>query len=181
MTRLIERKSYDGAEERLQRLGLQSLWNELEAILRFKLLIEERRDANGGAAVRDMIDTAFIEAGGWKNLQTGGVDWTKCKTVNGTRVCLGVEIQFSGRSDLLIVDVAHLRDAITVGSIDVGVMVVPSDRLGKFLTDRGPSFSDATRAIERARAQDLPLVVVALEHDGPGPALAKRRTRQGRA
>ena len=70
MTRPIERKSYDGAEERLQRLGLQSLWNELETILRFKLLIEERRDANGGAAVRDMIDAAFIEAGGWKNLQT---------------------------------------------------------------------------------------------------------------
>ena len=68
-----------------------------------------------------------------------------------------------------------------MGSIDIGVMFVPSDRLGKFLTDRGPKFADATRAIERARAQDLPLVVLALEHDGPGPALAKRRTRQGRA
>jgi hypothetical protein len=100
---------------------------------------------------------------------------------HGTQPCLGVEIQFSGRSDLLIVDVAHLRDEIIEGSIDVGVMVVPSDRLGKFLTDRGPKFSDATRAIERARAHDLPLIVLALEHDGPGPPLAKRRTRQGRA
>ena len=182
MTLLIERKSYDGAEERIQRLGLQPLWNELERVLGgFQLCVEERRDANGGAAVRDMIDAAFMQAGGWKKLQTGGVDWTKCKTVNGTRVCLGVEIQFSGRSDLLIVDVAHLRDEIIEGSIDVGVMVVPSDRLGKFLTDRGPKFADATRAIERARAQDLPLIVLALEHDGPGPALAKRRTRQGRA
>jgi len=58
-------------------------------------------------------------------------------------------------------------------------MIVPSDRLGKYLTDRGPRFSEATRAVERARAGDLPLVVLALEHDGPGPALAKRRTRQG--
>jgi len=130
--------------------------------------------------VRDLLDSAFSNAGGWKKLVSGGVDWTKCKTVNGTQICLGVEIQFSGRSDLLIVDVAHLRDMIIAGAIDIGVMIVPSDRLGKYLTDRGPRFSDATRAVERARAEDLPLVVLALEHDGPGPALAKRRTRQGK-
>jgi hypothetical protein len=181
MTRVAERKDYDGATERIQRLGLQPLWDELEKVLTgFQLFVEERRDANGGAAVRDMIDREFVRVGGWSNLQTGGIDWTKCKIINGTRVCLGVEIQFSGRSDLLIVDVTHLRDEITAGAIDVGVMVVPSDRLGKFLTDRGPKFSDAIRAIKRARAEDAPLIVLALEHDGVGPALPKRRTRQGR-
>ena len=77
-------------------------------------------------------------------------------------------------------DVAHLREEIINGAIDAGAIVVPSDRLGKFLTDRGPKFSDAIRAIERARAEDLPLLVLALEHDGVGPPLIKRRTRQGR-
>lgn len=159
-------------------MGLDSLWREFEETIEgVQLRVKEERDANGGAAVRDLIDQAFVRTGGWVKQQTGGVDWTKCKTVNGTRVCVGVEVQFSGRSDLLIVDVAHLRDEIVTGAIDIGVMAVPSDRLGRFLTDRGPSFSDATRAIERARAQDLPLIVVALEHDGPGPALPKRRTR----
>jgi len=181
MPHIVERKNYDGALERIRRLGLSSLWEEIETILTsFRLLIVEERDANGGAAVRDLLDAAFFLAGGWSKLVSGGVDWTKCKTVNGTKVCVGVEIQFSGRSDLLIVDVAHLRDEIITGAIDIGVMVVPSDRLGRYLTDRGPRFSDATRAVERARAEDLPLVVLALEHDGTGPALPKRRTRQGK-
>lgn len=181
MPQVVERKNYDGALERIRRLGLSSLWDEIETILTsFPLHIKEERDANGGAAVRDLLDAAFSMAGGWSKLVSGGVDWTKCKTVNGTKVCVGVEIQFSGRSDLLIVDVAHLRDEIITGAIDIGVMVVPSDRLGKYLTDRGPRFSDATRAVERARAEDLPVVVLALEHDGAGPALPKRRTRQGK-
>ena len=173
MAQITERRNYDGALERIDRLGLGSLWNEFEGILTsFELRVKEERDANGGAVVRDLVDLAFSQAGGWKKQQTGGVDWTKCKTVNGTRVCIGVEVQCSGRSDLLIVDVAHLRDEIITGGIDVGVMVVPSDRLGKFLTDRSPKFSDAIRAIDRARATDLPLIVLALEHDGAGPALA---------
>jgi hypothetical protein len=182
MPRVSARTYYNGAEERLERLGLQPLWSELESILTgFVLLVAEERDANGGAAVRALIDPRFETAGGWENRASGGIDWTKCLVVNGTRVCLGVEIQFSARSDLLIVDVAHLRDELTRGTIDVGVVVVPSDRLAVFLTDRVARYSDAVKAVERARASDLPLAVIALEHDGPGPPLTKRRTRQGRA
>lgn len=181
MPRITERKFFNGTEEKLSRLGLGQLWHELETILTgFELLVEERKDANGGAAVRDQIDPRFRAAQGWENRQTGGVDWTKCHTVNGTRVCLGVEIQFSGRSDLLIVDVAHLREEIIEGRIDAGVIVVPSDRLATFLTDRVARYSDAVKAVDRACATDLPLAVLALEHDGPGPPLQKRRTRQGR-
>jgi hypothetical protein len=95
-------------------------------------------------------------------------------------VCLGVEVQFSARSDLLIVDVQHLRDEITEGRIDVGVIVVPSNKLAYFLTDRVARYTDAVKAVERARASDLPLAVLALEHDGSGPALIKRQTRQGK-
>ena len=124
MPRIVERRIYNGALERIQRLGLSSLWQEIETtVTTFRLLITEERDANGGAAVRDLLDSAFLKAGGWKNLVSGGIDWTKCKTVNGTQICIGVEIQFSGRSDLLIVDVAHLRDKIIAGAIDIGVMI----------------------------------------------------------
>lgn len=104
-----------------------------------------------------------------------------CHTVNGTRVCLGVEIQFSvpAASDLIFVDLQYLCDEIIAGQIDVGVIVVPSDKLAYFLTDRVARYTDAVKAVERARATDLPLAVLALEHDGPGPALKKRQTRQG--
>jgi hypothetical protein len=181
MPKIADRKFFNGTNEKLDRLGLRGLWQELETLLtRFELLVVEARDSNGGAAVRVLIDDRFRTAGGWENKATGGVDWTKCRTVNGTRVCLGVEIQFSARSDLLIVDVQHLRDEITEGRIDVGVIVVPSNKLAYFLTDRVARYTDAVKAVERARASDLPLVVLALEHDGPGPALMKRQTRQGK-
>src|SRR5207302_99492 len=123
----------------------------------------------------------FVNASGWTKHQTGDVDWAKCLTINGVRVCVGVEVQMYGRSDLLIVDVVHLRDQINGGQIDVGVLVTPSDGLSVFLTDRVASFSAALVAVERARARDdLPLIILGLSHDGPGAPLAKRRTRQGR-
>jgi hypothetical protein len=181
MPSIAERKSYNGAEQRIERLGLGPLWDELTVILTgFQLLVAEARDANGGAAVREFIDVRFDKSAGWNKSQTGDVDWVKCRTVNGTRVCLGVEIQMSARSDLVIIDVVHLRDRINAGLIDVGVLVTPSDALSIFLTDRAPGFSDAVVAVERARAQDLPLIILGLSHDGPGEPLAKKKTRQGR-
>jgi len=172
---------FNGTDAKLDRLGLRSIWKQLESVLTgFDLRVAEQKDSNGGAAVRELLDSRFQAVGGWENKQTGGVDWTKCHTANGTRVCLGVEIQFSARSDLLIVDVQHLRDEITAGRIDIGVIVVPSDKLAYFLTDRVARYTDAVKAIERARATDLPLAVLALDHDGPGPALKKRQTRQGK-
>lgn len=178
MPTIVEEKVYDGALERITRLGLHALVNEVRSICTsFRLLVKEQRDANGGAAVRRVIDAGFGQATGWTKSQTGDVDWVKCHVVNGTRVCLGVEVQFSARSDLLVIDVIHLRKALVRGSIDVGILLVPSDRLSVFLTDRGPSVSDAKRHITEARADDLPLLLIALEHDGPGPSLAKQVKR----
>jgi hypothetical protein len=182
MPRIVAEHSFDGAAERIERLGLAPLRQELDRILTdFELLVEERRDANGAAEIRKRFDDRFSTATGWVKKQSGGVDWTKCHTLNGASVCLGVEIQMSARSDLLIVDVQHLREQIIAGSSDVGVIVVPSDRLAVFLTDRVGRYSDAVRAVDRARAEDLPLLVLGIEHDGPGPAIEKRRTRQGRS
>lgn len=144
MPRIVAEELYNGAPGRIARLGLSPLLDELRGILTgFPLLVKEARDANGGAAVRRLIDSRFPQS--WANVQTGDVDWTKCHTINGTRVCVGVEIQMSARSDLLVIDVIHLRRALEGGLIDVGVLVVPSDRLGVFLTDRGPRMSDAKR------------------------------------
>lgn len=178
MPRVVEEQPYNGVRERIERLGLAPLLDELRGILQgFTLRVKEARDANGGAAVRRLIDARFERATGWTKKQTGDVDWTKCVTVNGTRVCVGVEIQFSARSDLVVIDLIHLRKAVTDGKIDVAVLVVPSDRLGVFLTDRGPKIADAKRHVREARADDLPILLIALEHDGPGPALAKQPKR----
>jgi len=178
MPKIVEEEQYNGAAERIQRLGLASLLNEIRAIIsNYQLLVKEERDANGGAAVRKLMDAQFQNADGWKKKQTGDVDWTKCRIVNGTRVCIGVEIQFSARSDLLAIDLIHLRKAIVRGHIDVGVLVVPSDKLGVFLTDRGPKMADAKRHVLEAKSEDLPLIIMAVEHDGPGPALAKQFKR----
>jgi hypothetical protein len=51
VARIVEEHAYNGASERVQRLGLTMLLNELRVILAgFDLPVEERRDANGAAA-----------------------------------------------------------------------------------------------------------------------------------
>ncbi len=178
MTKIVEEESYNGAKERIKRLGLDPLLSEIRSIITdFSLLVKESRDANGGAAVRKLMDAQFQKSKGWSKNQTGDVDWTKCQVVNGTKVCIGVEIQFSARSDLLVIDLIHLRKAIVKGQIDVGILVVPSNKLGVFLTDRGPKMADAKRHVVEAKAEDLPLILIAIEHDGPGPPLAKQFKR----
>ena len=177
---ISDEKAFNGVLARIERLGLSSLMNELRAIVTdFRLEVEESVDSNGGAALRELIDDRFVTATGWVKKQTGGIDWTKCHAVNGTRTCIGVEVQVSARSDLLVMDIVHIRDAIEIGAIDVGVLVVPSDKLAAFLTDRAPCWSDAIRHVGHAKAADLPLLVLAIEHDGAGVALKKRKKRSG--
>jgi hypothetical protein len=72
----------------------------------------------------------------------------------------------------------HLTAAFRAGSLDVGAVIVPSNRLSRFLTDRGPSIADAKRHAHAARLEDSPLILIAIEHDGPGPALAKQFKRR---
>ncbi|HET8775276.1 MAG TPA: hypothetical protein VFP80_15865 [Thermoanaerobaculia bacterium] len=175
MPKITEQRDYNGVLARIERLGLTPLVEQLKGILTdFSLLVKEEKDSNGGAAVRKLIDGRFEDAGGWKITKAGDVDWIKCHVVNGTSVCLGVEIQFSARSDLLVMDICHLRDALTDGVIDIGILVVPDDTLARYLTDRGPRFSDAVRHVRAARAEDFPLLLLGLRHDGRGEPLAKQ-------
>lgn len=88
-----------------------------------------------------------------------------------------MEIQVSGRSDVISVDPIHLRKELLQGVIDLAVLVVPSDKLGYFLTDRVAKLSAAKHRIEMARAEDMPFVLIAMNHDGPGPALIKQPKR----
>ena len=133
--KIFEEKFYNGAQDRLNRLGLNPLMDEIRGIVTgFPLLVKEATDANGGAAVRKLLDQRFDIPTGWTKKQTGDVDWSKCLSLDGARVCIGVEIQFSARSDLVI----------------------------------------------EAKVEDLPLVLISLEHDGPGPPLAKQMKRRMR-
>lgn len=174
----LEETAYDGFYEKTKRLGLDGILDEVRKILSgFSLFVLEKKDSNGGAALREIIDERFTGAIGWKKKQTGDVDWTKCHKVNGTEVCLGIEVQMSARSDMLVMDIHHLRTGMAAGRIDVGVLAVPSDVLGGFLTDRAPCLSDAKRHVDVARATDLPLLLIGIAHDGPGNALPKRYKR----
>ena len=175
MPKIVEEVYYDGARERIGRLGLTPIIDEIRGLLAgFPLLVKEQKDSNGGAAVRKLIDERFESVGGWAKKVSGDIDWIKCKTVNGTSVCVGVEVQVSARSDLLVMDMIHLNAAFREGRIDVGFVVVPSDRLSKYLTDRAPCMSDAKKHAKAARLKDSSLVLFAIEHDGPGAPLAKQ-------
>jgi len=172
---------YDGAREKVCRLGLADLLLEVQdVLLSMEVRLKEEKDANGAAVLRKMIDAEFEGRGGWEKITAGGIDWTKKLRYNqSVLVRLGVELQVSARSDMLIRDIVHLRNSIDNGEIDVGVVVVPDDRLQVFLPDRTPAFKDAVKYIEEEfkEAMNYPLVVMAIEHDGPGDALGKQARR----
>lgn len=174
-------KYYDGARQKICRLGIADLYLELQDILLGTVIrLLEEKDANGAAEVRKAVDAAFEAAKDWKKITAGGIDWIKRLRYNQTlMVRIGVELQVSARSDLLVRDIIHLRNSVDRGEIDVGIVVVPDDRMQVYLPDRTPSYRDAIRYIEEEfrEAMNYPLVVLAVEHDGPGPALKKQERK----
>lgn len=174
-------KYYGGARDKVCRLGLADLFLEVQQILLdTKITLEEKAKANGAAVIREALDGALANASGWTQIRAGGIDWSKQRRYNVNFVSkIGVEIQVSARSDLLIRDVVHLRNSLQKAEIDVGVIVVPSDRMQRFLPDRTPSFRDAVRYIEQEfkEATTFPIVVIAIEHDSTGTALLKRKRK----
>ena len=171
---ITNRKSFNGFDVKVDRIGLRPLILEVEsAVEGFSLLLEERKHANGTRGIRQSIDANFAEIGGWNKITVGGVDWTKSDARGST---VGVEVQVSGRSDLLAVDMLHLGNDLMGGIVDVGVIVVPDDALSHFLTDRTPNLRTALRHID----ENMAVQIIAFSHDGIGPALAKMRTNLGR-
>jgi hypothetical protein len=105
----------------------------------------------------------------WRKIASGGIDWQKS---SGTGTRLGVEVQVSGRSDMLGVDIMHLKDEINKGRIDAGLIIVPNDSLSKFLTDRTPNLATAIKHVQD-KARDMPIGIVAFGHDGVGTPLER--------
>lgn len=115
-------KFYDGARDKVCRLGIADLFLELQQIiLDTPITLLEEKDANGAAAVRVAIDCSFERMGGWEKKGSGGVDWIKKIRYNQSILSrLGVEVQVSARSDLLIRDIVHLRNSLQGSEIDKG-------------------------------------------------------------
>lgn len=177
-------KFYGGSREKVCRLGLADLFLELQQIVfDSRVTIAETVDGNGAAAVREIIDAQFHAAKDWVKITSGGVDWKKRIRYNATFMArIGVEVQVSARSDLLIRDIVHLRNSLQTSEIDVGVIVVPSDTFQKYLPDRTPCLTDAVRYIEEEfrEATTFPIVLMAVEYDTVGAALPKKTTNQGK-
>ena len=173
---ISEARQYNGFEHKVERLDLSSVVAEVQSTLGFQLLVKESKHANGTQGLRKIIDAAFERIPGWTKITVGGTDWTKS---NGRGATVGVEVQVSGRSDMLAVDIMHLKEDLENGTIDVGVIIVPDDYLSPFLTDRTPNYATAIKHVDD-RASHLPISVIAFRHDGFGPALPKMRTNLGR-
>lgn len=174
---IVSRHDYNGFVTKVQRLQLSALVDEAESTLpSFELFVEERKYANGTKGLRQSIDSGFTATGGWIKTTVGGIDWQKSSPLGAK---LGVEVQVSGRSDMLAVDIMHLKEEINSGRIDAGLIIVPHDQLSKFLTDRTPNLRTAIKHVED-KARDMPIRVVAFVHDGLGPALGKMITNLGR-
>ena len=176
---------YGGAREKVCRLGLADLFFELmQIIFETRIEIVEKREVNGAAVVREALDRGFAAGKDWVKITSGGIDWVKRIRYNQTFLArLGVEIQVSSRSDLLIRDIVHLRNSLQESHIDAGVIVVPSERFQTFLPSRTPSFRDAMRYIEQEfkEAMTFPIIIMAVEHDDIGLVpLPKKKTNIGR-
>ena len=113
---IVSRHDYNGFLTNVQRLQLSGLVDEAEStLLGFELTVEERKHANVTRGLRQIIDQCFDAIGDWRKTTVGGVDWQKSSPIGAK---LGVEVQVSGRSDMLAVDIMHLKEeSITVGSM----------------------------------------------------------------
>jgi hypothetical protein len=173
---IVDEVYYNGFQQKIERLGLDVRYNEIKKTFSFSLLLCEQRQINGTKPIRRAFDEGFSRLLGWRKVTSGGIDWTAA-SANGSSI--GVEVQVSGRSDMLAVDVLHLRGDLENGTIDAGVIIVPSDLLSRYLTDRTPNLATAKRHIGD-QFRNLPLCLLAFEHDGPGDPIPKMVTNLGK-
>ncbi len=183
--RITVELAYDGLERRIQRLHLSPVVEEVRQLLRnMHVVLSERPSSNSGATLRKLISWEFKEAVGWLKKTGRGADWWKFVKVGDARVCLASTIRVSGRSELIVADLRRLCRLVRGGEIDAGMVIVPSDRLASFLKGGRPSLGGTLTAIEYSDSQGIPLLVMAVEHDGAGPPLgvtnAKSRGRRNR-
>jgi hypothetical protein len=159
-------------------LGLTGPLLELEeALLSAEFRFEDDAYNEDALRLNNVLDEALESRDGWEKPSADGVHWVKkWRYDQAVLACLGVKLEGASCGSALRDGIVHLRYAIIKGLIDVGVVVVPDDRLQVFLPDRTPSFKDAVRYIEEEfkEAMNYPFVIMAVEHDGPGDALPKQ-------
>lgn len=176
-------KFFGYGRQKIARLGLTDLFlNVQEIVLETRVTLIESVRANRAGRIKKEINASFFSRKDWVQTKAGAIHRGRRLFDNrNCRPILGVQIQVSARSDLLIRDVVHLRNSLQKAEIDVGVIVVPDDRMQKFLPARTPSFSDAVRYIEVEfkEAMTFPIVVMGIEHDSPGKAIPKKTTNLG--
>ena len=183
--KISKMKFYGGSREKVCRLGLAHIYLELqEIIMCTEVRVLEEKQANSAGHVRELIDGTFSKYSDWVQSKSGDIDWVKRFRYNQTIVSrLGVEVQVSGRSDLLARDIVHIRNNLQDSHIDVGVIIVPSNYFEYYLTDRVANYSYAVRYVEEElrEAQSYPIVLLGIEHDGfSEDALPKKRTNRGK-
>ena len=183
--KISKMRFYGGSREKVCRLGLAHIFLELQEILiSTEVCVLNKKQANGAGRVRELIDEKFGQYEDWVQSKSGDIDWVKRFRYNQTIVSrIGVEIQVSGRSDLLARDIVHIRNNLQDSHIDVGVIVVPADQFEYFLTDRVANFSYAVRYVEEElrEAQSYPIILLAIEHDGfSDEPLPKKKTNKGK-
>lgn len=183
--KISKMKFYGGAREKVCRLGLSHIFLELQEILiSTNIEIIEKKQENGAGRVRELIDETFSRYDDWIQSKSGDIDWIKRFRYNETILSrIGVEIQISGRSDLLARDIIHIRNNLQDSNIDIGIIVVPSDFFEYFLTDRVANYSYAIRYVEEElrEARSYPIVIIAVEHDNfTDKALPKKKTNIGK-
>ncbi len=183
--KISKMKFYGGSREKVCRLGLSHIFLELQEILiSTEILVLDKKQANGAGRLRELIDEKFKSYDDWILSKSGDIDWIKKIRYNHSIISrIGVEIQVSGRSDLLARDIVHIRNNLQDSNIDVGVIVVASDEFEYYLTDRIANFSYAVRYVEEElrEAQSYPIILLAVEHDGfSNTPLPKKITNTGK-
>lgn len=174
MATITEERFYAGAARRVDRLGLSPVLEELRAVLTSDVVSSPRgARSTGPVTARKSLEQRFRGAQGWIPKRRGTIHWMKSRVVEGRRFCLGVSIHFSAKSEFAIIDLLNIRKAIVGGQVDVGVLIVPGNQPGA-PTGARARMRDVKRCVIDARVDDLPLILIGLELDGPGQALAKR-------
>jgi hypothetical protein len=178
--RITQQLAYDGLERRIQRLHLVPVVEEVRQLLKnLRVVLDEWPNSNSDGMLRELITSEFRKGVGWFKQAGRRADWWKSVKIGDARACIGATIRVSGRSDLIVADLHRLCCVIRAGRVDAGVVIVPSDRLASFLRGGRPKLSETLTAIEYSDSHGIPLLVVAVEHDGTGPPLRRNAMSRG--
>jgi hypothetical protein len=67
---------FGGAQQKLDRLGLKGMWNELENVLTgFRTRLNKHDSRDSGIVLRRLLDNRFRSLRNWNENKGEGVDW----------------------------------------------------------------------------------------------------------